>query len=326
MPYINASPIDLGRARPGGGGERFIATQGPVRGRVGEGLALFWEMVWQEHAEVVVMLTRCEESGAVKCAQYFPAAVGEVRAWESWGSVACEAISERRGTEVRELRLRRKTRVANRAEGGGGGVVVEGARAGQETEDGGSEEVEERKVWHFLFTAWPDHEVPQTREDEEALLELIKMTRFRIDNENKATIESQSQSRSRPRSSTAASEQISKPRIVHCSAGVGRTGTFIALDHLLQELEEGKFDGVAEDEDPVFEAVKRLREQRMFMVYKPIQYAFIYQILRGRWQARMALREKKSAEEDGQEGSAVKKRKFFPKPGEEKGERRAGGH
>ena len=312
MPYINASPIDLGRAGPGGR-ERFIATQGPVRGRVGEGLALFWEMVWQEHSEVVVMLTRCVERGAVKCAQYFPAAVGEVQSWESWGSVVCDAFSERRGTEVRQLRLRRKTSVANRAEGGGGGVVVEGA--GQQMEEVGVEEEEEvgrgsgrGKVWHFLFTAWPDHEVPQTREDEEALLELIRMTRFRIDN-NKATI--LSQSRPRPPSSTTASEQICKPRIVHCSAGVGRTGTFIALDHLLQELEDGRFDDVAEDEDPVFDAVKRLREQRMFMVYKPAQYAFIYQILRERWEARMDGRDKRRREEE--KGSAVKKRKFFPK-------------
>ena len=49
------------------------------------------------------------------------------------------------------------------------------------------------------------------------------------------------------------------PILVHCSAGVGRTGTFIALD---QALEQAKKEGVVD----IAGIVNRLRQQRMKMV------------------------------------------------------------
>ena len=86
---------------------------------------------------------------------------------------------------------------------------------------------------------------------------------------------------------------ILAPRIVHCSAGVGRTGTFIALDFLLQEFKDEKWnklvengDGGGEEMDPIFETVKKLRDQRMFLVYKIGQYEWLYQVLREKWMAK----------------------------------------
>lgn len=61
--------------------------------------------------------------------------------------------------------------------------------------------------------------------------------------------------------------------VVHCSAGVGRTGTFIAIDHFLHL----DFD-VTSDTDLVFETVKTLRDHRMMMVQTSQQYAFLYQV------------------------------------------------
>lgn len=68
------------------------------------------------------------------------------------------------------------------------------------------EKEEARIIWHFLYKRWPDYGVP-TADDINSLLKLIKL-----------------------------SKQYSSPNskcIVHCSAGVGRTGCFIALDHLI---------------------------------------------------------------------------------------------
>ena len=296
----------------GGAGKEWSADGG--MGGSGGGFGHFWEMVWQEGVEVIVMLTRCIEEGREKCGVYYPDAVDEVLELEgdansqgNWGSVKCESLNMENGTEVRELTLSKRKRTLRKE--------PEEVEEVEEVISVGKE-VETKKVWHFLFLGWPDQEVPQTPEDQKALLELIRMTRFRIN----AVIDHKSPPlpppqttppSSSPRLPSPSQEEPRKPRIVHCSAGVGRTGTFIALDYLLQELDEGKFDDlVGKTDDPIFECVKRLREQRMFMVYKAGQYAFIYQVLRERWLARW------EALNGLEEGSPTKKRRFSRDGGE----------
>lgn len=49
------------------------------------------------------------------------------------------------------------------------------------------------------------------------------------------------------------------PILVHCSAGVGRTGTLVALDSLMQQLDE-------ENQVSIFNTVCDMRHQRNFLV------------------------------------------------------------
>ncbi|KAL8674760.1 MAG: hypothetical protein Q9168_000844 [Polycauliona sp. 1 TL-2023] len=111
-----------------------------------------------------------------------------------------------------------------------------------------------RVIWHILFSGWPDFEVPQN-EDRTALFELLRLS---------------AQKNSDP----------SNPRIVHCSAGVGRSGSFIALEYLLAQIESGAVADTTDDEDPIYDVVNRLREQRMMMVQSDMQYAFLYEVVR----------------------------------------------
>ncbi|CAI4300666.1 BAH_G0006410.mRNA.1.CDS.1 [Saccharomyces cerevisiae] len=76
------------------------------------------------------------------------------------------------------------------------------------------------------------------------------------------------------------------PIIVHCSAGVGRTGTFIALDHLMHDTldfknitERSRHSDRATEEytrDLIEQIVLQLRSQRMKMVQTKDQFLFIY--------------------------------------------------
>ncbi|XP_009328701.1 PREDICTED: receptor-type tyrosine-protein phosphatase mu-like [Pygoscelis adeliae] len=89
-----------------------------------------------------------------------------------------------------------------------------------------------RVVEQFHYLLWPDHGVPRNPAQLLCLVEVV----------NKRVLEAPA-----------------GPVLVHCSAGIGRTGTFIALDFLLKM-------GKAEGEVDVFHCVQRLREQRVSMV------------------------------------------------------------
>ncbi|EON65136.1 hypothetical protein W97_04373 [Coniosporium apollinis CBS 100218] len=115
---------------------------------------------------------------------------------------------------------------------------------------------ETKTIWHLLFAGWPDFLVPEG-EERTALLHLIDLS--------------------------SAKNALGSPRVVHCSAGVGRSGTFIALDWLLAELSEGSLDEVPDEDDPIADVVDKLRMQRMMMVQGEAQFWFLYDVVKDLW-------------------------------------------
>jgi len=69
------------------------------------------------------------------------------------------------------------------------------------------------------------------------------------------------------------------PILLHCSAGIGRTGTFCALDCILDSVEHQKKQGIKDPTINVFSVVKALRDERAGMVQTKAQYKFIFDFL-----------------------------------------------
>ncbi|XP_072509743.1 receptor-type tyrosine-protein phosphatase O isoform X1 [Notamacropus eugenii] len=109
---------------------------------------------------------------------------------------------------------------------------------------------EMQDVMHFNYTAWPDHGVPTTNAAE-SIMQFVQMVR-------------QHCTKSRG------------PMIIHCSAGVGRTGTFIALDRLLQHVCDHEYVDI-------LGLVSDMRSYRMSMVQTEEQYIFIHQCVQLMW-------------------------------------------
>ncbi|CAD5220356.1 unnamed protein product [Bursaphelenchus okinawaensis] len=96
-------------------------------------------------------------------------------------------------------------------------------------------------VTHLLYSGWPDHGVPESvstcREVRNMVHKLYEK----------------------------------KPIVIHCSAGIGRTGTFVAIEmvcHRLMKEEDFNFS--------MMDIIKKLRDQRMHAVQNDQQYAFVY--------------------------------------------------
>uniref|UniRef100_A0A8K9Y313 Receptor-type tyrosine-protein phosphatase epsilon n=1 Tax=Oncorhynchus mykiss TaxID=8022 RepID=A0A8K9Y313_ONCMY len=102
-----------------------------------------------------------------------------------------------------------------------------------------------RLVRHFHFHGWPEIGIPA---EGKGMIDII------------ASVQRQQQ------------QSGNHPIIVHCSAGAGRTGTFIALSNILERVKaEGLLD--------VFQTVKSLRMQRPHMVQTVEQYDFCYRVV-----------------------------------------------
>uniref|UniRef100_A0A3P8ZNY0 protein-tyrosine-phosphatase n=1 Tax=Esox lucius TaxID=8010 RepID=A0A3P8ZNY0_ESOLU len=103
---------------------------------------------------------------------------------------------------------------------------------------------ERREVRQFQFTAWPDHGVPEYPTPFLAFLRRVK----------------------------ACNPPDAGPVIVHCSAGVGRTGCFIVIDAMLERIRH-------ERTADVYGHVTLMRSQRNYMVQTEDQYGFIHEAL-----------------------------------------------
>ncbi|XP_034937017.1 tyrosine-protein phosphatase 69D isoform X2 [Chelonus insularis] len=201
--YINANFVLGYKER-----KKFICAQGPMDNTVCD----YWRMIWEQHLELVLMLTNLEEYSKTKCAKYWP----DKDESKIFGDITVDHVRQRAFSDyiIRELKM---TKIGER---------------------------DTRTIIQYHFLVWKDFMAP---EHPHAILRFIKRVNEAYSLEK-------------------------GPILVHCSAGVGRSGTLVALDSLLQQLAE-------EGQVSIFNTVCDLRHQRNFLVQSLKQYIFIYRSL-----------------------------------------------
>lgn len=108
-----------------------------------------------------------------------------------------------------------------------------------------------RNIIHFQYKEWPDHGLPNNAQTFRHLLHLVDATHDYIG-----------------------------PIVVHCSAGIGRTGTFCTVHTIIQRLENHlkKYKDIEKNpfEFNIFNTVLKLRGDRVGIVQTKEQYEFCY--------------------------------------------------
>ncbi|GFR33302.1 tyrosine-protein phosphatase non-receptor type 14, partial [Trichonephila clavata] len=196
----------------------YIAAQGPLPNT----LYSFWQMVWEHHVLVIVMLTEVQEQGRDKCFPYWPQEDGNK-------------------LQIGEFQLVRNFSLCSPT------YITCSLTLCRVTSH------QQRSLWHIQYTDWPDHSCPQDTQGFIAFMSEVDAVR-------------------RHTLGSLEGSQCTSPVVVHCSAGVGRSGAVILCDIMLFCLDHNQ---------PVDlpKALTRLRLQRMLTVQTLAQYKFVYSVL-----------------------------------------------
>jgi protein tyrosine phosphatase len=227
--------------------KKFIATQGPKK----ETIVDFWRMIYQYKVRAVVMLTKLVEKGVERCTQYWPDISDIYGDFEVTfrDEIKCGDYVKRTfdvinlnapaTTTALEINTTTMATVSSTT------TSTTLTAATQSTPGGTLQSKRVLQVTQYYYPEWPDKDTPTT--DPMSILHLIRDV-----NENHPPYH--------------------YPIVVHCSAGVGRTGTYITLDAMMEKIDkEGKID--------IFGFISKIRERRQLLVQTPKQYVFIHEAL-----------------------------------------------
>ncbi|KAI3388044.1 hypothetical protein SNEBB_008850 [Seison nebaliae] len=203
-----------------------------TQGPLQETIADFWEMIWEQQVLVILMLTRLMENERIKCSEYWPAKIGEIFL-------------------VGPLQI--KTTEVDRSSNSFHFTYFD-------VFDTSKAYLPSRRVCHVHYITWPDYGVPNTG------LEIFQL-RTHVEDIQKKLLRSNIDCGSiywpdflHPHG---------PPIVVHCSAGIGRTGTFCCIDiNINRLLQASPID--------VMLTVMAIRRQRAFSVQTEHQYHFCY--------------------------------------------------
>jgi tyrosine-protein phosphatase non-receptor type 11 len=218
----------------------------------------FWRMIWQENCRIVVIATKLIERGKGKCAKYWP---------DKSDNGGIKTLEIYRGTltiqhilsiENTDYELREFELIRTDFQEG-------------ETVEERQEVTSSRTIYQYHFTAWPDKWVPKDPGPVLSFLEDINDKQLQIADPG--------------------------PIVVHCSAGIGRTGTFIVIDMILNQIKKHGLDC----EIDIQKTIQSVRSQRSGMVQTELQYKFVYLAVKHYIETSVRLAEEQRTQKMGHE-------------------------
>lgn len=223
--YINANYISEDQPTDAYQNHKYIATQGPLESTVSD----FWQMIWQNNTEIIVMVCKIYEKSRLKCYKYWP---------------HNKSIKQfKKGLTVQHVNTKKVE----------GAIIIRTfclTKASKQT--GGC--TKSRQIYQIQLNGWPDFGVPDVDmfiHFMDVYHDYCKMTY--LDGYN----------------------------LIHCSAGVGRTGTFLAIDIGLNQIL--RFVNQSANENVMMCDIKKIvtyiRTKRGKMIQTAEQYRFVYKVL-----------------------------------------------
>ncbi|XP_063722951.1 uncharacterized protein LOC134851006 isoform X3 [Symsagittifera roscoffensis] len=243
---------------------KFIAIQGPDQSYY---INQFWQIVYEYNCDVLIMLASFNVSSGKDGVQYWPDFDDHEGATQVYGNYTVTMTDKRsiysymdhRVFQVTFTPVNNNYESSSQSENNTGNEEDEIKRSrnsnnsqsdssstssGAGQDQNMSEPGETKIVHHFHFTMWNDYGIPTDTSSFWSFMD----------------------------TAMAYHESVHAPVLVHCRAGIGRTGTFIAAHYLREMLErDHKVD--------VHRFVWQLRAQRKKFVQKVCQYRFIHQAL-----------------------------------------------
>ncbi|KAL2432248.1 hypothetical protein ABEF95_003926 [Exophiala dermatitidis] len=301
--YINASHIKAEFSN-----RHYIATQAPIPATFND----FWRVVWEQDVRVIVMLTAEAEGGQVKSHVYWDAG--------DYGSLKLKQLSERQ-VSLDSKKYSSKAPMPTRPALGprrSTTANVLGERSEDEPKSPAAKSPTAtvrhfslshsaypfepmREITQIQYKDWPDFGAPASPSE---LLGLVEQVNKYVRG---------SSSPSSVAGPDEATPEGSRPILVHCSAGCGRTGTFCTIDSVIDMLKRQRLshenngskmdvdsgDWVSRDDvDLVAKTVDDFRHQRLSMVQNLRQFVLCYESILQWLVAQDADRQKRSGTAD----------------------------
>ncbi|KAL9642640.1 hypothetical protein ABK040_009719 [Willaertia magna] len=275
--YINANYIQISK------NVKAIATQGPLQNTIYD----FYKMIIVKNVPCIVMLANVMENGREKCAKYWPDLNQKIIVNDNTlqqNQIIVTNISEKKLNQnlfERELQLKFLENSKNIT----------------------------KNIKFLQYVGWPDFGVPENlQEFQDLLFRLISLnnlqnnlqenlqenyTTFNITLQNDPNLQHTLQNHLQQNNSTLnttlhhknhhvmlnENQQNDKIHyVVHCSAGVGRTGTFCLIDSILRDLLINKIE-LNNELNIFYKRTKLLKSQRFGMIQTVDQYLFTYQVI-----------------------------------------------